>query len=107
MSAGLPILQYVHRDDRTAFLKAFVQMGKDERTIVAANNAYLAEEARTCPAKSLSMLPVGVHLCTSLHLRTLFCELFLAGRMANWSQDSNSSNPWLAHKCHILPASQF
>ncbi|CAE7514041.1 RPL37A [Symbiodinium natans] len=41
---GLPILQYVHRDDRTAFLKAFVQMGKDERTIVAANNAYLAEE---------------------------------------------------------------
>ena len=43
--AGLPILQYVHRDDRTAFLEAFVEMSKSERNILAANNAYLAEEA--------------------------------------------------------------
>ena len=45
LDAGLPILQYVHRDDRTSFLEAFVEMGKSERNILAANNAYLAEEA--------------------------------------------------------------
>ena len=45
---GLPILQYVPRDDRTRFLEGFVELGMDERNIVAANNAYLAEEARSC-----------------------------------------------------------
>ena len=41
--SGLPLLQYV-RDEREDFLHAFVEMGQHERNIVAANNAYLAEE---------------------------------------------------------------
>eukprot|EP00933_Yihiella_yeosuensis_P033557 TRINITY_DN27235_c0_g1_i1.p1 TRINITY_DN27235_c0_g1~~TRINITY_DN27235_c0_g1_i1.p1 ORF type:complete len:687 (+),score=79.33 TRINITY_DN27235_c0_g1_i1:83-2143(+) len=41
---GLPILQYVKRDERQDFLQAFVRLARDERNIVAANNAYLAEE---------------------------------------------------------------
>ena len=42
---GLPILQHVQRHERSAFLEAFVALGKSERNIMAANNAYLAEEA--------------------------------------------------------------
>ena len=41
--SGLPLLQYV-RDGREDFLRAFVEMGQHERNIVAANNAYLAEQ---------------------------------------------------------------
>ena len=41
--SGLPLLQYV-RDGREDFLQAFVEMGQHERNIVAANNAYLAEQ---------------------------------------------------------------
>ena len=42
-ATGLPLLQYV-RDGREDFLRAFVEMGQHERNIVAANNAYLAEQ---------------------------------------------------------------
>lgn len=41
---GLPILQYVPDENRMSFLGAFKDMVLDERNIVVANNAYLAEE---------------------------------------------------------------
>lgn len=41
---GLPILQYVRRDEREDFLHAFAELVLDERSIVVANNPYLAEE---------------------------------------------------------------
>ncbi|CAK9014604.1 U4/U6.U5 tri-snRNP-associated protein 1 (SNU66 homolog) (hSnu66) (Squamous cell carcinoma antigen recognized by T-cells 1) (SART-1) (hSART-1) (U4/U6.U5 tri-snRNP-associated 110 kDa protein) (allergen Hom s 1) [Durusdinium trenchii] len=40
----LPLLQYVNVDERESFLTAFVEMAQNDRNIVAANNAYLAEE---------------------------------------------------------------
>ena len=44
LPSGLPILQHVRHDEREDFLYAFVEMAQHERNIVAANNAYLAEE---------------------------------------------------------------
>ena len=44
-SAGLPVLQAVQQGEREQFLEALVTLGKSERNILVANNAYLAEEA--------------------------------------------------------------
>ena len=41
---GLPILQYVKRDERLDFLGSLSSLIKDPRNIVVANNAYLSEE---------------------------------------------------------------
>ena len=69
--AGLPILQYVSRVEREDFLRSFVDMAQEERNIVAANNAYLAEEVAWQTGLKIPTLRIhGLHTnATYLPLR--------------------------------------
>ncbi|CAE7301556.1 unnamed protein product [Symbiodinium sp. CCMP2456] len=85
---GLPILQYVHRDDRTSFLEAFVEMGKSERNILAANNAYLAEEVAWQTGLKIPTLRIhGLHTnATYYPLRNSEVLVSRPGTSGGWQE---------------------
>ncbi|CAE7707530.1 unnamed protein product [Symbiodinium pilosum] len=87
-SNGLPILQYVPRDDRTRFLEGFVELGMDERNIVAANNAYLAEEVAWQTGLRIPTLRIhGLHTnATYFPLRNSEVLVSRPGTSGGWQE---------------------
>eukprot|EP00439_Symbiodinium_sp_Y106_P036533 s2264_g4.t1 len=85
---GLPILQHVQRNERTAFLEAFVALGKNERNIMAANNAYLAEEVAWQTGLRVPTLRIhGLHTnATYLPLRISEVLISRPGTSGGWQE---------------------
>ncbi|CAJ1351401.1 unnamed protein product, partial [Effrenium voratum] len=85
---GLPILQYVSRPEREDFLHAFVEMAQHEWTIVAANNAYLAEEVAWQTGVRIPTLRIhGLHTnATYLPLRNREVLVSRPGTSGGWQE---------------------
>lgn len=84
---GLPLLQYV-RDGREDFLRAFVEMGQHERNIVAANNAYLAEQVEWQTGLKVPTLRIhGLHTnATYVPLRSHEVLVSRPGTSGGWQE---------------------
>eukprot|EP00434_Breviolum_minutum_P029710 symbB.v1.2.026265.t1/scaffold2611.1/size89775/9 len=85
---GLPILQHVRHDEREDFLYAFVEMAQHERNIVAANNAYLAEEVAWQTGLKIPTLRIhGLHTnATYLPLRSDEVLVSRPGTSGGWQE---------------------
>jgi len=99
---GLPILQYVARPEREEFLRAFVELAVDERNVIAANNAYLAEEIHWQTGLKVPTLRIhGLHTnSTYLPLRASEVLVSRPGTSGGWQEcvlnrfvDSNPGYP--------------
>eukprot|EP00931_Biecheleriopsis_adriatica_P123432 TRINITY_DN98479_c0_g1_i1.p1 TRINITY_DN98479_c0_g1~~TRINITY_DN98479_c0_g1_i1.p1 ORF type:complete len:697 (+),score=140.47 TRINITY_DN98479_c0_g1_i1:48-2138(+) len=85
---GLPLLQYVKKDEREDFMHAFVEIGSDERNLVAANNAYLAEEVLWQTGLKVPTLRIhGLHTnATYLPLRASEVLVSRPGTSGGWQE---------------------
>ena len=85
---GLPILQYVRYGERHDFLQSFVEMAQEERNIVAANNAYLAEEVAWQTGLKIPTLRIhGLHTnATYVPLRHREVLISRPGTSGGWQE---------------------
>eukprot|EP00929_Paragymnodinium_shiwhaense_P051972 TRINITY_DN26074_c0_g1_i1.p1 TRINITY_DN26074_c0_g1~~TRINITY_DN26074_c0_g1_i1.p1 ORF type:complete len:710 (+),score=117.28 TRINITY_DN26074_c0_g1_i1:76-2205(+) len=85
---GLPIHQYVGRDQRLTFLREFARLAEDPRSVVVANNAYLSEEVFWQTGLRVPTLRIhGLHTnATYMPLRNSEVMIQRPGTSGGWQE---------------------